>query len=821
MRRLSWSVAGNAFFVPILAFALGLALSSGRLRAAEGQKNLQLEVIINGAPANMIGSFVLFPDNRIGATPNELREIGLRTNARFAQDIVLLDDIPRLKYEYDERAQRIRFTVDDADRQGRAFDLGGNGRNFARAQAGWGAVLNYDLLSTTSSLRDLRLSSFSGSSLTVEGRAFSPYGTFEQSGIWRAAIDQSSTFIRLDTSLRYSDQDRMITYRAGDAINGGLAWSRPVRLGGLQAQSNFALRPDLITMPLPVLGGVAAVPSAVDLYVNNIKTFSQDIGPGPFSLSNIPIVSGAGNAQLVLRDSSGHETRTTVPFYASPILLAPGLSAWSIEGGLPRLSFGSSSDSYAQSPIGSATLRRGVFDWLTLEGHVEAGAGVTNGGLGAAFLTGSFGVASASVSGSTGFSGNGVQAYLSYETRLFGMSLSVSSQRAFGAYDDLASATARLQDLSFVSAQRLTDVFGLPPGALGNLALPVTNSAITPIYTTARAPRAFDRITVTAPFPFDISSSISASFLHLIDAAGTRSDILTASYTRPLPYNASFYATAFRDFGTHRSTGMLVGLSVPLSDSISASSGASIGQGAARYTTDITKPLGPTPGSYGWRVRDSEGGSGYREASAAYRSNYGAIQVGAAEDRNGSRGLVELRGSIATMGGGVFLSNWIDDGFAVIRTGAAGVEVSHDNRPAGLTDARGMLLVPTLRSYQKNKITVDPSNLPIDSEIETTREVVAPADRAGVLVDFKVRNDTASALVVFTRPGGESVPPGAIGRLGNGVEFVVGYDGEAFIRDLAAANTVTIELVKGTCQAEFQFAPRPGEQVRISPVECR
>jgi outer membrane usher protein len=791
------------------------------LRAAEEQKNLQLEVIINDLPANMIGSFVLFPDNRIGTTRNELEELGLRINARFPQDIVMLDDIPRLKYQYDERAQKIRITVDNADRQGRTFDLSNDGRRFMRAQGGWGAVLNYDLLSTSGSLRDLRPSSFNGSSLAIEGRAFSPYGTFEQSGIVRSIPDQPSEFIRLDTSFRYSDQERMISYRAGDAITGGLAWSRPIRIGGLQTQSNFALRPDLITMPLPSLGGTAAVPSTVDVYVNNIKTFSQDIGAGPFSLSNVPLVSGAGNAQLVIRDSSGHETKTVVPFYASPSLLAPGLSSWSVEGGLPRLSFGSTSDNYVQSPVGSATLRRGIFDWLTLEGHAEGGAGIGNGGIGAVFKIGTIGVGSAAASASFGSADTGFQTYFSYETRLFGLGINLSSQRTFGTYDDLASATARLQDVSIAALQNPYGVFGPAPSIYGYLQPPILNAPLTPIYANARPPRTLDRITVSAPFAFDVKSSVSASYLNMLDAAGNLSQILTASYSRSLPRNAAFYATVFHDFGTNRNTGVFVGLTMPLSDSVSASTGATGGQGGTTYNTDIVKPLAPQPGSYGWRVRDSEGASAYREASASYRSSYGTVQVGASQDRSNSRGLVELRGSIATMGGGVFLSNWIDDGFAVVKTGAAGLEVLHDNRSVGVTDSRGMLLVPTLRSYQKNKITIDPSNLPVDAEIESTREVVAPADRSGVLVNFKVNSDTTSALVTFTRPGGDFVPAGAIGRIENGNEFVVGYDGQAFIKDLAANNSATIEFVDGTCRAEFPFTPRPGAQVQISPVECR
>ena len=761
---------------------------------------------------------MLFGGNRIGATRNELEEIGLRIGARrFPQDIVMLDDIP-VKYQYDERTQKIRITVDNADRQGRAFDLSGDAAGrFAPAQSSWGALLNYDLLSTTGSLRNLRSLSFSGTSLALESRTFSPYGTFEQSGLVRFAPQGPAEFIRLGTTFRYSDQERMITYRAGDAISGGLAWSRPVRIGGVQSQSNFALRPDLITAPLPTLGGTAAVPSTVDVYVNSIKTFSQDVGPGPFSLSNVPLVSGAGNAQLVIRDSSGHETKTTLPFYASSILLAPGLSSWSVEAGLPRLSFGSTSDGLRAIPGRLGDLAARHFRLAHRGGACRRRGRNGQWRRRRRLQDRDFRrrrrppCRPAPATGNTGF-----QTYVSYETQVRGLNINASSQRTFGTYDDLASATARLQD----AANPLQAISGLSNYVPSDYLNYLAPKAI-PIYLNARTPRALDRITVSAPLWFDIKSSVSTSFLHMVDAAGRRSDILTASWSRTLPHNASIFATAFQDFGTNRNTGLFVGLSIPLSEQVSASSGASRGQGGTTYNTEIVKPLGPQPGSYGWRVRDSEGASPYREASASYRSRYGTVQVGASQDRDNSRGLLELRGSIATMGGGVFLSNWIDDGFAVVKTGASGMEVRHDNRAVGMTDARGMLLVPTLRSYQKNKITIDPSNLPVDAEITSTREVVVPADRAGVMVNFSMRSDTTSALVTFTRPGGEVIPAGAVGRIEGGDEFIVGYDGQAFVRNLSASNAATIEFADGTCRANFAFAPRPGEQVQISPVECR
>src|SRR5262249_61742775 len=97
-----------------------------------------------------------------------------------------------------------------------------------------------------------------------------------------------------------------------------------------------------------------------------------------------PVGSGAGAASVVLRDATGRPTALSVPFFASPRLLQPGLTDFSVEAGLPRLRYASESDTYFQDPVGSATLRAGIHDWLTAEGHVEGGMRLANGGLGAA-----------------------------------------------------------------------------------------------------------------------------------------------------------------------------------------------------------------------------------------------------------------------------------------------------------------------------------------------------------------------------------------------------------------------------------------------------
>ena len=72
------------------------------------------------------------------------------------------------------------------------------------------------------------------------------------------------------------------------------------------------------------------------------------------------------------------------------------------------------------APVASGSARYGVFDWLTLLGHAEGGAGLMNGSLGAAIRTGTFGVATVAGAASRSGDGTGFQSYVAYETKLFG-----------------------------------------------------------------------------------------------------------------------------------------------------------------------------------------------------------------------------------------------------------------------------------------------------------------------------------------------------------------------------------------------------------------
>lgn len=791
------------------------ALCAGDVFAAE---QLQLEVFLNGAPTQLIGAFSSSDGEHLSIEPKELEELGVKVLKPVqAETLIQLNDLDGLTYRYDVPTQRLFITAQEALLAPKTYDVAPVPEKPREPQAGYGAVLNYNLFAASNAFHSDGFG-LSGVSTTLDARAFSPFGVLSQSMIlrssgttWTSKPSQLDA-LRLDTAFTYSDSQRLVTYRAGDTISGGLAWTRSIRIGGMQAQRSFALRPDLVTIPLASAGGSAAVPSAVDVYVNNIKTYSQNVGAGPYQITNIPVITGGNEARVVLSDAAGHEVQTTLPFYVSPTLLAPGLVNFSVESGLPRTGFGTSSDAYLKAPVGSASVRRGMSDWLTLENHAEIGAGTANAGMGAVVRAGGLGVASFALAASRTRSAHGFQPYGSLETRIGFVTLNASSQATIGSYDDLAAATSRIGTSGLVRRRTMFEVLRYDIPLAGSSSYPLPSSA---------PPKLLGRISAGAPLPLD-QGAVSMSYLQLSSAEGNRSRIVTASYSRALPFGGNFNANAFVDFGTKKSAGVLFGLSFALEGSVTASTTSSRtrGQGTS-VVGDVTKPLGGAPGDVGWRVTGSAGQTAAQGAAASYRSSYGWGEVTAARAGGNTGATAQFDGSVATLGTDVFMASRIEDGFAVVDAGAPAVEVSLENRPVGVTDKNGKLLVPGLRSYQTNKISIDTRNLPVDAEIDMTQSDITPADRSGVPINFGVHTDTNAAVLILTSADGKPLPPGLQGGVaGSSRPFAVGYDGRVYVQGLAHQNSISVETAQGRCEAAFEYSARPGEQV-IIPLVCR
>ena len=768
--------------------ALLLALPPARAETADSAPvDLQLEVRLNGYPLNLISAFALMPDGHVASPRSELTEIGVAVPGTGApEELIVLDTISGLSYVYDESSQSIAIEVGEKSRIARDLKATPEGE-IVTAQSGTGLVLNYTAYAAANYEVPASTAAMDGASLSLDARAFSRFGTLRQSGILGTTTFANFTALRLDTTWSYSDQASMRTYRLGDIISGGLGWTRPVRMGGAQVQRNFGLRPDLITIPLPNVGGTAAVPSTLDVFIGDVRAYSGQIDPGPFTINDIPVFTSSGTARMVLTDSTGRAVESETDFFTSPDLLKHDLFDFSADVGVVRRDYGSESFGYDDEPVGLASVRYGISDAVTGEAHVEAMSDLLDIGIGGLVSGRRLGMFSAAAAASLHDGETGLFLYGGWEGHFGNLSLQASSSRTFGKYFDIAAVTEK--------------PLGSEPFTTG-------------------VPRAIDQFSLGYSFPA-IKAGAGLSFVHQEQADGERTYLFSASYSQSFENDLSLFLTGYADLGGSGDFGAYAGFSMPLGVHTSSSAGVSAAGKSWTAFAEASRPFGDKPGDYGWRVGHGEGETRFTSASGAYRTNAGVVEGMVSQQNSSVAGNAAFTGAAVVAGKGLFFGNHIDDAFAVVDAGVPGVKVSYENRFAGTTGANGKLLLPGLHSYQKNKVAIDVTDLPLAASVAESEVNVVPGEAAGVVVDFGVAADAAGALVTLTGADGQPVATGAEVTMNDGGEtFLVGYDGEVYVTGALARNTLSVKGGGKQCRAEFDFAPSGGGQTAIGPIQC-
>lgn len=810
----------------VMFAAVMIGLGARPCSATNGDRALLLGVTVNGNPAGVVTDFVE-RGGRLFVRRSDLEAIGVTLGATGVRDradteMLPLDGWPSLSHHFDERSQTIDLAVPDTLlRPTRIRHAAGAMASDLPVESGWGAVLNYDLFGTSLGPRNF-------AQFLLDGRVFTPHGVAVTSILGRLGPSlYGDSITRLESNWVLWNPDSMLKARIGDVLGRGLSWTRPVRIGGVQIGTDFAARPDLVTFPTPTFAGSVAVPSSVDVLVNGVRLLTHDVQPGPFEVRQLPIVTGAGEVSVVTRDSTGQDVRRTLPIYASTAMLASGLSSFSAEVGVVRLNYGLLSDDY-RAPAGSVTYRRGLFDHLTAEIHAEGTTGVGSGidrrqrtgrvamaGGGLIVAAPHLGALSLGLAGSASENGrNAALATVAAERISPGFSVSVSAQATTRGFADTAAAFG--DPFPRVS---IRGSVGWTIEGIGTFGM-----AYAGLWRDAAAVQAVGAGTFghsTRP----IGAATGFDVLSLLPAQ--RVSVLSASFSRPvLGEWAYLYVNAFRDFGG--STGVMAGISISIGPRATVGVSASAGRGQTYAAVQASQGVVEV-GDLGWQAQAARGDLERQFGLTEYKSPWGRVTTGV--DRTGRQTAVRagVQGALAFVGGNIFAANTLRDSFAVVDTGGEkGVGVLHENRLIGRTDGSGQALVPNLRSFEANRLAIDPSDVPIDADALVTSRLVRPRDRSGVMVRFPVTR-SRGALLRLVDATGMPLPVGATVSLqGHGAEggmaagAPVGFGGEAYLTALTPWNRIEVTLPDGArCFAEFGFAERKGELPVIGAVPCR
>lgn len=630
-----------------------------------------------------------------------------------------------------------------------------------------GGFLNYDLLG------QLTQDGFSMNG-AVEVGAFTPFGIGVSSFVGRWGGGDSS-LIRLETNWSRDDPNRMRSLRVGDGITRGGVGGGPVRFAGIQIARNFAVQPGFVTLPLPSLRGSAAVPSVVDVYVNNALRGTREVQPGPFEIADIPIVTGGGEVQLVVRDLLGRETVLRQAFYSAPRALRRGLHDYSYELGFVRHDFGRRSNAYGE-PMVSATHRYGFTDTLTGELHLEATGEVQTAGLGANLLLPGVGLLDVSVAASRSGEGEGARIGIAFERRTAGLSLGITAEHTTERFASIASLSGKPPPAATVQA-----FAGVPIG----------------------------------------SGSIGVSYLWREGRNEPDVEFASANASLRLGTVGTLHLAGRKSLRDPKDVAVELLLAVPLGRRISVSGGAGLRAGAASFTATVQRNLPPGDG-FGYRAAVAVGDNRRFDARLSAQTGFGAYdaELSWTDGRSGVR--VVASGGIGGVGNRIFASRRLSQSFAVVQVGDyPGIRVYADNQLVDTTDRKGRAVVPRLRPFDRNPIRIQALDLPLDTELADAERVVRPYNRSGVVIDFGVKKSMA-ALIRIVFDDGRPLQAGAVVRLEGGIEeFISAPGGDVYLRGLAAENVVRVTWTGGTCTFRLPFAKSSDPQPRLGEFRCR
>jgi len=640
-----------------------------------------------------------------------------------------------------------------------------------------GAYLNYDVLfDHTSAGR--------GVSLFAEAAAAIGHGVASSHHLFsdRPGIRES---VRLETTYTLDDLPRVASLRLGDAVTRPAnALGRPVRFAGIQWATNFQTQPGLVTLPVATVSGQAALPSTIDLYVDNVLQAREPVRPGPFSITSLPVVSGDGEVLVRVTDLAGQQTLISQRFYASTMMLAPGLSDYSFELGALRRQFGLRSSDYGESFV-SGSWRHGLSQQLTVElgaSLQRGGPASVLGGVAAAFP--GVGIATAGIGLSDGPDRTGAQFALGFERRTRSHTFSVRSLYASDGFRQIGVDVPQV-------LKRLDSAFyGYRINGVGHLGFSFTR----------QQRQASEPVTIATA---SLSSRPTVWGSLILSLSETRAD-------RTDQHIGLFWVK-----GLGRDT------------SVSAFHSRT-GAGSVQDAIQLQKNMAP---GEGWGYRLQAAREAAQQASVFGQNAYGFARLELAELNGETSARAALAGGVATLDGRWFAARRIDGSFGVVGLpGFANIRVYVDNQLAGRTNADGYALLPRLYPNMKNNVSIEQLDLPIDVQVDTLKMRPVPAWRSGVRIDFPVRYAAAATLELIRANGGP-VPAGAVvtrvadaenreSESGEGERFMVGYQGLVYLNGLKPENQLRVQWPGGTCMASVPYEAAKGQIPYLGQFTC-
>lgn len=719
--------------------------------------SLLVEISINGKVSDdLVGLDLVSSEcTRIETAP--LVEAGVYSGGAKT---ACLESISGLEYRLDQKAARIDVYAAAPPPPRR---IGFQPENLARPVSG--IVGGYGLSAQRVDVagEDV-INAFGDLSLTLH----TPQGRIQNDMI-AVAGDGAGRIRRLLTVYERDFPASLTRLSIGDSFTAAPRWGRITPFVGIQYGTDFSMDPRDSWRPYSTFQALLRERSEVDVRVNGAVRQKHSVEPG-FSHFEIRPETGLNEVEVIIREAGGLTRIEDYSFFSSADALAKGVTDYSASLGLPRRFNGISSE-YEDALAANGFVRHGVADALTAEAYSEVGK---NGGLiggGGQLTAGKIGVVSFSSGVSRardGPAGHIVSAGFERSSRKG--SLQVQARFADPHYTDTASGLG----LEFPD----------------------------------RSIRASGGI-------FTPAGSFRASYIEEADKVLSDRRFLSLGWEKPLRGDrVSFSASAYQDFARDET-----GFAISLRMSFGAyNAGGRYQTAGSREASSVQISRSRMPGErVQWALGAADSGAG-----TVYQGDMTADLGSADLFLNGGvygetrQMMAGLRGGFAAMPGAVALQRHTTGATAIVRMpDLKGLPIYKDSRIIAVTGENGLAIIPEVRPYEVNTLSLRPEDVPLEYEVRDFRAQFVPG-RGISEVQFDVRRETALAFTAVF-PTGEHLPPGSrVELLQSALICPVGLEGRVYCPVAEEGDTIAVTTLSGRF-VEPVSAVRARGEMRLRP----
>lgn len=768
-------------------------------KISKDSTRLFLNVFVNSTSSNDLISVNKDQDEKLYIRARDLKTLRLKLDEQISDSQwVCINDLKGIQFKYLENEQSLKLNIPSDMLTGYAVDLNGQqitNPHLLKMKPLNAAILNYSLYNTITNDENV----FSGS---AEGIFNSAIGNFSSGVLYNGSNETSYShekWVRLESKWQYVDPEKVRIYTLGDFISNSPDWGSSVRLAGFQWSSAYTQRGDLVTSALPQFSGSAALPSTLDLYVNQQKIYSGLVPSGPFDIKQLPFISG-NEVTLVTTDATGQQSITKQAYYFSSKILAKGINEFSVDVGVPRYNYGLFSNDYDDATFASGAIRYGYSNSLTLSGGAEASTdGLSNLGTGFAKNLFGFGVINADIAASQYKDENGYSALLGLEGRISkNISFNTSYRKVFDNYFDLA----RVSQIRYLKDNQMTSE---PQNYLSYSAL------------------ADEIFRAGINYNFYAGYGVYLGY-NQIKYSDNSYKLVSANLSGSLNKNWGFYTSAYKDYENQKDYGIYFALRYTPSSRVNAITSISNESGKTTYRQEINGFSDPQIGAFGWGgyvERDQDANQNNASIYGSYRARAAYLTGRYNRIGDNDQVAVSATGSLVAAAGRVFAANEIGDGYAVVTNAGPQSQILNGGVNLGKTDKSGRFLIPSLVPYQENHIYLDPSYLPLNWSVKSTDQETVVGYRQGSLIDFGAKQ-VVSGLVKLVDQNNSPLLPGYTVHINGHEESIIGYDGEVFIQNLLKQNKLEVDLLDhGSCQVDFTYNGNQYSTKKLGPYVCR